>query len=698
MMRTIIGLALLTTLAAGCATAPAPERVAQLRAMEAESAARLSGEGEVLFAADQAKLSGYQYCSSAMNHLERGDLRLGIREASKALYLGQKGNDQWLLANAKRDLAYAYDLAGYLDRSTQYADEALDHVARMGFNKNDPRSVIGPAYKIKGDADLRQGRADAAIANYRQALAQSLEKFQPFIQASLGNAYLAKRDFAQARASFSQAEQTGSPSVRLLVRRGQGQLALAEGNPAAAIAAFTAAAQQASGADAEYHRVWALDGLARAKAAAGDREGALAAYGEALAAAEGVRARFRSEEFKTGFFGDMQQIFDSAVALQMASGRAEAAFETSERSRARALLDLVRGRVKTSAGAEAVADPLSRTLSLAELKAAAPDNGAIVVYHVTPARTYAWVVRRGGITPVTLEVEQRALAAAITPFNAAIRARAADVPAQASALYARLIRPLNLAPNEPVVIVPHDVLHHVPFQALRGPSGWLLEERAVSYAPSASVLAYLVGRPARERTRVLALGNPDLGAARLALPGAQREAETIKTLYSDKAEIYLQKDATKERLLARAPETQLLHVGAHAEVDEVDPLYSVIRLARSEKISGELEAHEIYRVNLNHSAIVALSACETGLGRITRGDEPWGFTRPVLSAGAPAMLVSLWEVEDAATARTMARFYKDLPGTSARDALRAAQREVLSDPRTSQPFFWAPFVLVGDWR
>jgi CHAT domain-containing protein len=697
MTRTIVSLALLTVLAAACATAPAPERVAQLRAMEAESAARLSGEGEVLYDADQAKLTGYQYCSGAMNLLERGDLRLGIREASKALYLGQKGNDQWLLANAKRDLAYAYDLAGYLDRSVQFADEALEHVARAGFTKNDRRFVLGPVYKIKGDADLRQGRAEAAIANYRQALDQSQENFQPFVRASLGNAYLAKRDFAQARVLFQQAEQTGSPSVRLLVRRGQGQLALAEGNPAAAIAAFDAAAKQASGSDAEYHRVWALDGLARARQAAGDRDGALAAYGEALTAAERVRARFRSEEFKTGFFGDMQQIFDSAIVLQMASGRAEAALETSERSRARALLDLVRGRVKTSAGAEAVADPLSRTLSLAELKAAAPENGAIVAYHVTPARTFAWVVRRDGITPVTLDVEQRALAAAITPFNAAIRARADDVPAQASALYGRLVRPLNLKAGEPIVIVSHDVLHRVPFQALRGPSGWLLEERALSYAPSASVLAYLLGRAARERTRVVALGNPDLGAARLALPGAQREAETIKALYTN-AEIYLQKDATKERLLARAPESQLLHVGAHAEVDEIDPLYSVIRLARSEKLAGELEAHEIYRVNLSRSAIVALSACETGLGRITRGDEPWGFTRPVLSAGAPAMLVSLWEVEDAATARTMARVYKDLPGTSARDALRAAQREVLGDPRTSQPFFWAPFVLVGDWR
>jgi CHAT domain-containing protein len=697
MIRNAVGFGLFLAMLAGCATLPAPERVAQLRALEAESAARLAGEGEVLFAADAVKRSGHEYCSLAIQHLERGDLRLGIRAASKALYLGQRTGDAWLLAAAKRDLAYAYDLAGYLDRAAQYADEALAHLAEPGTAERDRRSVAGPVHKIKGDVALRQGRADDAIASYRQALTQSQPRFTPYVQASLANAHLARRDFAQARALFAEAEREGTTAVRLLVRRGQGQLALAEGRPAEAVVAFAGAARAATGPDAGYHRVWAFEGLARARQATGDREGALAAYAEALAAAERVRTRFRSEEFKTGFFGDMQQVFDGAVALQMAAGRAEAALETSERSRARALLDLVRGRGKVSAGAEAAADPLARTLSVAELRAAAPEGGALVAYHVTPARTFAWVVRRGGITPVAIDVDRGTLAGEVTPFNAAIRSRGADVPARAAALHDRLIRPLGLAAGEPVVVVPHDVLHYLPFQALRGPGGWLVEERAVSYAPSASVLARLLGRPPRERARVLALGNPDLGSARLALPGAEREAETIRTLYGN-AEVYLQKDATKERLLARAPDTQIVHVGAHAEVDEVDPLFSVIRLARSERLPGELEAHEIYRVNLERSAIVTLSACETGLGRVTRGDEPWGFTRPVLSAGAPAMLVTLWEVEDAATARTMARFYRELAGAATRDALRAAQREVLADARTAHPFFWAPFVLVGDWR
>ena len=81
MTRTIPALALLAALVTGCATVPAPERVAALRAMEAESAARLAGEGELLYGADAVKLRGYDYCSLAVKLLERGDLRLGIREA-----------------------------------------------------------------------------------------------------------------------------------------------------------------------------------------------------------------------------------------------------------------------------------------------------------------------------------------------------------------------------------------------------------------------------------------------------------------------------------------------------------------------------------------------------------------------------------------------------------------------------------------
>lgn len=696
-MKVHVGIVLVFVLGslAGCAAATSPERVAAMRALEAESAVRLLAEGEAFFQADTTKQTGYGYCEIAVGLLEEGELRRGIREASKALFLGETGRNPFLLAFAKRDLAYAYSLAGYLERAQQFADEAIEHVRSAP--RGDPARVLGPAYKIRGDVYLRQGRTLEAIRDYERALAHGEGRFLPFIRASLGNAYLASGNPTRARELFRESEAGASAALLPLIRRGLGNVALAEGQYQEALQLFSKAAAEASGPDQVYHRLWALEGVARAHLAAGDRAAAIEAYKEAIAAAEQVRARFRSEEFKTGFFGDIQRIFDETVALLLEADQVELALEVSERSRARALLDLLRGRVQASAGTEAFTDPLGQVVSASQLRAALPDGIVLVEYHVLPRRIQAWIVRRSGIRSVTLEVDRETLAHKVRHFREAIRARGPEALQIASDLYEQLVRTLGITGSEAIVFVPHDVIHYVPFQALRSPVGYLIEERPISYAPSASAFVGLLTRNQGQRHQVLAVGNPDLGTPKLALPGAQREVERIKTLFPN-AEVYVRQDATKERVLARAPQSDLVHLAAHAEVDEIDPLYSVIRLAPTEKMPGDLEAHEVYRINLTRTGLVSLSACDTGLGRVSRGDELWGFTRAFLGAGTPALLVSLWPVEDESTARLMGRFYEELRQSAANRALRAAQLEVLRTPQTSHPFFWAPFILVGDWR
>jgi CHAT domain-containing protein len=699
-------------LAAGCAAvvsdAPAPgpgpaarvvspERAAEVQALEAESAARLAAEGELLFLADKKKKDPHEYCGLAWGLIEQGELRRGIREASRALFLGQRAKDPYVVAIAARDLAYAYSLGGLLPRAEQFATEALEQVRRVSDPKANRRLVLGPAHKILGDVRLRQGRPQEAIAAYQQALAEGEEPWKPYVTASLANAHLARGELARARQLFEEAQAGAGPGVRQMIARGFGQVALAERRLPEAERLFAEAAARAAGGDGSYHRVWALDGLGRARRAQGNRAGALEAYVAAMDAAEEVRARFRSEEFKTAFFGDLQRVFDEAVDLLMASARFEQALETSERSRARALLDQVRGRVRTTAAGEAFADPLGRPLGADRLRAAVPAGVAVVEYHVGRDRTYVWVLRPGTITGLTIDLPRERLAQAVTALRDAVRTRAPEAPARARELHDMIVPP-GLRPGEALVVVAHDVLHYVPFQALRGPEGWLIERHPVSYAPSATVAAALLARPARSREAGVALGNPDLGSARLALPAAEREVATLGQLFA-RVETFVKREATKERLLTRAPESGLVHVAAHASVDEIDPLYSVIHLARTEQDPGGLEAHEIYRLDLSRPGLVTLSACETGLGRISRGDEIWGFSRSFLSAGVPALLVSLWPVEDESTARLMGRFYRELRGGAhGNQALRAAQIEVLGEARTTHPFFWAPFALVGDWR
>jgi len=105
----------------------------------------------------------------------------------------------------------------------------------------------------------------------------------------------------------------------------------------------------------------------------------------------------------------------------------------------------------------------------------------------------------------------------------------------------------------------------------------------------------------------------------------------------------------------------------------------------------------IFELRLNASLVV-LSACESGLGRIFRGDEVVGFTRAMFYAGTPAVLATLWSVDDQSTARFMAGFYRALqrPGVSKSSALRGAQLELMKE--YPSPFHWAPFQLWGDWR
>ncbi len=688
----------LLLLAAACTTAASPERVAELRTLEAESAARLTAEGEILFRDEPITRQTYKSADGATCLLDEGELRRGIREASKALFLGRTEGPA-LVAMAKRDLAYAYNLAGDLDRAATYATEAVDTATTTPadwFRPATRERVLGPSHKLVGDVRLRQGRVKEAIAAYDRALAASEPDFVPFVRASLANAHLAAGDPARARELFRQADAGASPSVRALVRRGLGRVLLTEKRYQEAARWFEEAAR-AGGNDQAYEKLWALDGLARARRGEGDRAGAIAAYRQALDAAEQVRARFRSEEFKTGFFGDVQGVFDDAIRSMMEARQVEAALETSERGRSRALLDLLRGRGRQSAGTQAFADPLGRPLAAAAMRAAVPVDTAVIAYHVLADRTHAWTIRRSGITATTLEVGRATLREQANAFRAAARDRASDVERLGAALHGRLLAPLSLRPGEAIVVVPHDVLHYVPFHALRTAGGWVIEERAVSYAPSVSSAAHLVGQPARPRRHLFALGNPDLGSARLALPAAQREVESIQALFPG-AEAHVGAAATKARLLARAGSGEIIHLAAHADVDEIDPLYSTIHLARAERTSGDLEAHEVYRLTLPRAGLVTLSACDTGVGRVSRGDEIWGFTRAFLSAGSSTLLVSLWPVEDEATARTMEAFYRDLRNGPARTALRAAQLALLRERRTAHPFFWAPFVLIGDAR
>ena len=189
------------------------------------------------------------------------------------------------------------------------------------------------------------------------------------------------------------------------------------------------------------------------------------------------------------------------------------------------------------------------------------------------------------------------------------------------------------------------------------------------------------------------------------LPGSAREADFLGTLvpagsYDELRRFAAQRDSVIDGALAGA---KIVHLAVHGELNDERPELSHLLLSRfdpeGQPIDARLFAHELANLELD-ADLVVLSACNSGSGKIVRGEGVLGMTQAVLVGGASRALVSLWSVGDQATAELMSCFYRGLleDNLSPAAALAQAQRQMLADDEFSDPQAWAGFILVGDWR
>jgi CHAT domain-containing protein len=177
------------------------------------------------------------------------------------------------------------------------------------------------------------------------------------------------------------------------------------------------------------------------------------------------------------------------------------------------------------------------------------------------------------------------------------------------------------------------------------------------------------------------------------LPFAEKEARAIADLFGVKP--LIGKAATESAVREQVSQANILHLAAHGEFNPVAPLNSLIALAPDDNNDGWLTVGETYGLNLKKTDLVVLSACETNLGDLSKGDELVGLTRALIFAGTPSVIASLWQVEDAATSLLMERFYTHLKdGMGKAESLRQAQLEVREE--YPNPYYWSAFVLSGD--
>jgi CHAT domain-containing protein len=483
------------------------------------------------------------------------------------------------------------------------------------------------------------------------------------------------------------------PALTLPANRAAGDLALARKDADAARSYYATALATATASKDSFQAVMARLGMARTARLAGDKTAASAELSQALIALEKLRNAFSSSEMRTALYGNLQNVFDEAVDFFALNDQMGQAFAASESSRARAMLDL-QSKVKFKVDAVV---PSIKPLGIAQIQKHLGSKQTMVVYHQLPDKLLAWTLTGGSFHGQVLAVSAEQLRNDVAKLRTSIEREDKATAALSLSLYQKLVEPLHVAPGSELIFVPHKSLHLLPFQALHDGARWLIESAPVTTAMSASLFEVLSNSDVTPRLAVV--GNPDLGKAEWALPGSEAEVKAIQAMYAD-AKVFVNKEASKARLEEIAPGAHVVHVAAHALVDEVDPMYSVIKLAVSSLPgagqSTDMEAREFATLNLQSARLVSLSACNSGYGKVAQGDEFMGFKRAVLIAGAKSALVSLWPVDDDATRLLMTEFHRRWKDESKARAMQDAQIKLLADPKFANPFYWAAFTLIGD--
>lgn len=485
----------------------------------------------------------------------------------------------------------------------------------------------------------------------------------------------------------------------------------------------------------------ALFDRGRIAAAEGNATEAIDFYRRAIDLIEEQRSSINTEASKIGFAGSKQAVYQAMVGALFAATRHAEALEFVERSKARALVDILADKKDFSikapneneiralldddrtTGLEALAyippepgQPAKRSLALqairhrleqhapelaslisvratpvAEIQKLLPGGEVLLEYYYDDKALYVFALARDSLSAHKLDVSN--LETDVGALREAIGEPGTTVyEPLARRLHARLLAPLGeLVRGKKLLIVAHGALHYLPFAALHDGTSFLIDRHSLRFLPSASVLRYLRPSLRGERAGVLAFGNPDLDDPQLDLKFAQEEAlEIVKKMPQSRA--LLRKEASESAFRKFATGFSVLHFATHGEFRSDAPLSSALMLAKDADSDGLLTVSKLYSTRLA-ADLVTLSACETGLGKVASGDDVVGLTRGFLYAGASTVVASLWKVDDRATSALMTRFYDELKAGDKREALRKAQ--LATREQFPHPFFWAAFQLTG---
>jgi CHAT domain-containing protein len=336
------------------------------------------------------------------------------------------------------------------------------------------------------------------------------------------------------------------------------------------------------------------------------------------------------------------------------------------------------------------------TCTLSEIQASLPSETTLVEYYQARDRLYACVVDRERLEIVPLAPASRVhslfrlLQFQLSKFRLQAdytRAFANELQGATEAhlfdLYSELVAPIrSRIRGSHLIIVPHDILHCLPFHALWDGERFMIDDFTVSYAPSASVY-----RLCSIKTPVVHQTSLVMGVPTESMPHVAQEIHEVAATLPSPI-VFMGREATSERLSSLGPDSRFIHIATHGLFRRDSPMFSSIELG-----NGPVSLIDLYELDLS-AELVTLSGCSTGVNAVIGGDEVVGLVRGLLYSGARAVLLTLWDAYDSSTAAFMKTFYGAFGDQTSKSeafqrAMQALRREY------PHPFYWAPFILVG---
>lgn len=341
-----------------------------------------------------------------------------------------------------------------------------------------------------------------------------------------------------------------------------------------------------------------------------------------------------------------------------------------------------------------------RGTDLAALQQIIPEDTLLIQYYPSKDSLYIFLVSHNTFQIQKVDIERDRLYEIIKGYREQLihpdkNPSTEKFKKDGAFLFSILLKPVeaSLKDKNQVVLIPGGLLWYLPLEMLGPADGkMLIQQKKVSYLSSSDILKLVqTKKKPADTAGIAAFGSPE----GVDLPQTEIELKRILAIFPS-GKVFSGKNATKDNFFRNVSDNFIIHIATHSSLNRDDVNKSYISFAGSD---GKLFLGEIYGLPLQPSSLVTLSSCESALGVDNPGREFASLASGFTTAGASSVVASVWKVDDTATAELFVEFYRNLKqGKSRSDSLREAKLKLINNKKTSHPFFWGGFILMGDWR